>query len=563
MTTEDQQTHQIEITLYHPETEEPEVFSVTAPAKIQELRTNQLEFLQLARMAFAQGKKVFIAEMPTGSGKSLSGSALAEVMDWRCVYCTITKQLQSQLVEEFEDAATLYGKANYVPTNPGSPDITCADCDASKAKPCSYCPRGTDSCPYQIARADAIANPTAILNTALWLSIQNYTNGGFGAYTPEGGPDRELIVFDEGDCLDGALSNFISVEIAARHLQRWGINGPDPDSLESQLNWLKAIQIRVSEESSIKPEAGAGYANSLRQIRWAQNLSRALAMIVKEWPTNNWVMVSDGRKENSPVSFSPVDVSSLAKKYCWRHTSQSVIMSGTMRSPEVMARMLGLSLDEIFFYAWDSPFPLENRPAYYWPVGSLNRKNEEKLLPALLGRIETICKAYHRAGESVMVHGISQARCQKIAEHLRRCGMRPITYSGRPGERDQAIELFKSRPGQIIVGQSLARGVDCPDDQCRANIIAKVPYLDLSNPLVARRKSLPFGDSWYSDETMAEITQMYGRPVRHARDWGHTYILDGSFSYLRSQAYTPKYFDLAIQRVADEDVPAPLRERGV
>jgi Rad3-related DNA helicase len=94
------------------------------------------------------------------------------------------------------------------------------------------------------------------------------------------------------------------------------------------------------------------------------------------------------------------------------------------------------------------------------------------------------------------------------------------------------------------------RGVDLPDDLCKCQVIAKVPYPNLGDKQVsARLHNTKDGKLWYAAETARTIVQMCGRGVRHANDECVVYVLDSSFLrwYAQWQLLLPVWFRQAIR----------------
>jgi Rad3-related DNA helicase len=101
-------------------------------------------------------------------------------------------------------------------------------------------------------------------------------------------------------------------------------------------------------------------------------------------------------------------------------------------------------------------------------------------------------------------------------------------------------------------------GWDFPADQCRYQIIAKVPFIDSRSLIIkARSKS----DKTYLNYLTAQaIIQMVGRGMRSADDWCETYIIDDHIEWFwqaaRKQGLWPKWFQTAYRREAG--VPDPI-----
>ncbi len=84
----------------------------------------------------------------------------------------------------------------------------------------------------------------------------------------------------------------------------------------------------------------------------------------------------------------------------------------------------------------------------------------------------------------------------------------------------------------MIVAPSLDRGVDFKGDDCRVQIIAKVPYPYLGDKQIKARMNLEDGQQWYTVRTIRDLVQMTGRGVRSETDYCTTYILDRGFGRL-------------------------------
>ncbi len=91
-------------------------------------------------------------------------------------------------------------------------------------------------------------------------------------------------------------------------------------------------------------------------------------------------------------------------------------------------------------------------------------------------------------------------------------------------------------------------------DECRFQIIAKVPFIDNRPAIIrARVKS----DRFYMDYvTLQELIQMCGRGVRSDRDFCNTYIIDDNFGdwfWPRNRKYAPRWFRAGVRRVDSID----------
>lgn len=91
----------------------------------------------------------------------------------------------------------------------------------------------------------------------------------------------------------------------------------------------------------------------------------------------------------------------------------------------------------------------------------------------------------------------------------------------------------------------MGEGEDFTGNLGRIQLIAKLPYPDLSDKLTRLRMEEPgVGRRMYAAITLAKIAQTAGRVMRYDLDFGETVILDGSFRRLWQwhQGLAPSWF---------------------
>ena len=88
----------------------------------------------------------------------------------------------------------------------------------------------------------------------------------------------------------------------------------------------------------------------------------------------------------------------------------------------------------------------------------------------------------------------------------------------------------------------MTEGVDLKGDLSRFQIICKVPYPYLGDPII--RKRMAKNSKWYPMKTAMSIVQSCGRSVRTSDDTAITYILDSDWInfYNRNKDVFPKGF---------------------
>ncbi|MDD4986333.1 MAG: ATP-dependent DNA helicase [Dehalococcoidales bacterium] len=535
----------------------------------------QYEIMQNIAGSLIGGKDVFLLDAPTGVGKSVIGAgtaremADAHVLDevisrlrneeielpaFRCIYLTRTKQLQDQLVDDFyhkPGARTIKGRKNYVclKYENNFPKITAEDCTA-KRKGESQDGRGGeckffDSCPYRLAKKDAVMSRLAVLNCSYFLAEANGP-GWFSKST--------LLICDEIDVLEGELMSHIQLTISNSQLDRFNVEPPkkkDQADVNKWVIWaantgplIEERAEKIEERLSDRPER---YWSDIdielhKQAAKMHAFVEKLKMFVSD-VREDWIFYEEEDQHHDiRWVFKPVIVSPYMDKYFSRHAKKVLGMSGTILDPGMMAGDLGLP--SYGYKRMDCPFPLKNRPIYYRPVANLTRATMETELPKTLAEASAIID--HHAGDKILVHATSYAIRDYMMQNLPQKA-RLITHDSE--NRNEKLEEFKASSDPLVmVSPSFDRGVDLPDDLCRAVIICKVAYPSMGDPQVKARMEMPGGNKWYLLRTMQTVMQMTGRGVRSMSDFCSSYILDHQFSRLLGQtsAWVPGWWRQAI-----------------
>ena len=150
--------------------------------------------------------------------------------------------------------------------------------------------------------------------------------------------------------------------------------------------------------------------------------------------------------------------------------------------------------------------------------------------------------------DRVLVHTVNS----KVRDYLLNSLPQQRLISHTTNNREEMLETFRlAKAPLVMISPSFDRGIDLYDDQCRCVIIAKMPYLDLSDKQVKARMALPGGQRWYNLRTAQTLVQMSGRAVRSKTDHADTWILDRQFEsvLMRTRHILPKWWLAAIKRI--------------
>jgi ATP-dependent DNA helicase DinG len=173
-----------------------------------------------------------------------------------------------------------------------------------------------------------------------------------------------------------------------------------------------------------------------------------------------------------------------------------------------------------------STFPPERRPIYIYPVASMSRKTKDDAYPIMAEAVEKVVNKH--PDDKVLVHTVSYDFTRYLQGTLAGLSSRLVAYHSA-GDKQRAIDHYLYQPSSVLLAPSLDRGIDLPQDSCRAIVITKVPFPSLGDKQVSARLHSPGGQTWYNVRTIRSLVQMTGRGMRSEDDYCESYILDRNF----------------------------------
>lgn len=194
-----------------------------------------------------------------------------------------------------------------------------------------------------------------------------------------------------------------------------------------------------------------------------------------------------------------------------------------------------------------STFPPTSRPIYVHPIAEMTRKNKDAAYPLVSSAIAKVA-ALHPT-DRILVHTVSYDLTKYLQDNLQPDVRHRLVAYHNAIDRGRSLQEYLDKPGSILLASSFDRGVDLPGDDCRAIVVAKVPYPNLGDNQVSARLHQPGGQLWYSVQTVRSLVQMTGRGMRSASDSCSSYILDKQFVtsiYKKNQRLLPKWWSEAL-----------------
>ena len=492
--------------------------------------------------------RVLVVEAPPGVGKSHVAMTLAR---WSgdAYLLTSQKLLQDQYEREFgADLALVKGRDNYpcerypgawMPTSRGM-------CRRVRGPVCG--------CPYVRAKQTALNAPIFCTNTAYFATLRHWH--------AEQLRRRRLLIIDEAHNLEGQLVGVFTARFTHDEMRSW-FGGPLPrlpaaddyrPLLAAHVERLEAsvAEVRRRLEALRPPELPDDLFLEMAPTREEQDLlaqrdllESALARITffLDAGDREWIV----RYPDHPaaeLALVPLTVASMARDLFAECAQVTVLSSAYLGHRTVLAEYFGLEEETVRVCATGSPFPLEQRPIVYRPVGALSQATRAALEPALFAEVAAILAAHPKDKGLIHVASYSAGRrlIADLNERAPRESRRLLWIDSADGKA-AALDHHRASPlPTVLVSPSLREGVDLPDDFLRFQVLTKLPYPDLGDPWTATRRARD--PRWYAVETAKALVQAYGRSCRHAEDHGVTYVLDEQFARFlqRYRVLLPEWF---------------------
>lgn len=354
----------------------------------------------------------------------------------------------------------------------------------------------------------------------------------------------------------------LTIEIAYWEATKIGIRLPGDDSeLKDWWEWgqevlLKAERMLVElkeEARSDKEESGKVHPSTAKDLSfWAKIEAKAKA-IINTQNTGRWITerTKEGRK------LEPVWARDHAHKILFRNFPRIVLTSATMVLKTI--DLMGIPRDECDFFEYPSSFPVRRSPVYLWGAAKISSKS--KINDFVLWQARTNNIIRKRMDRKGIIHSVSYDRAKYIFNNadIEAGPYMLVPESGR--DTAAAIEQFKAMPPPgILISPAITTGYDFPGPECEYNIIAKVPFLDTRNKVIAARQE---EDPDYGAYVTAQIIQQaHGRSMRGEWDQSETFITDSNIYWFIRDFRTLFAFwfhRLIVYPKTMPEPPAPLK----
>ena len=313
----------------------------------------QVKLLKNIDQAFNDGYKFVVCNAPTGSGKSFISKTLANAskepgenfkdlitsytafkMDQTGSFIhkeecenevpggasalTITKALQDQYKDLFNDVTILKGKSNYISAIDPNIDVELESLIIPKSILEDH--RRRHKCPYHNDRKNALTNRFAALNYNMFFSLPGHVK------------KREYLICDEAAELEDQLVKEFSCSINFEMLNKMDIQVRPFYSKNNAniIKWINNLLLDLSDKiDQLRDIINNSKSNNKRflietrkQIIGIRNLHSKLSLIIETWNDSEYLFETS----KDGINFMPLKVNKLSK-YLFNYADKVILMS--------------------------------------------------------------------------------------------------------------------------------------------------------------------------------------------------------------------------------------------
>lgn len=501
-------------------------------------------------------KRFVIIEAGTGVGKSAVGLTVSRYLDNLLPYdddynkgsyfITTQKILQSQYEKDFSSMRSIYSSKNYQCQYHKKNDCqTSQQLLRTENRSSPFFKKCTIDCVYKKRKKEFLDSSESVTNFPYFITESTFSK----KITP-----RNVLVVDEAHNTEAVLSKFVEVVVSQYFCEKiikekW----PAKITPANFVKWMRnvyypKVQSQVLYfENQIEKMGLSSKMKDLQSISMKYDMIKnhgdKLTKFLKNYSPENWVIEvqETERRGYKKVIYRAIDVSKFSEEYLFRMGKKVIFMSATILDSKTFAASLGIPEGEYDSISIQSPFDPKNRPIIQTPIGYMNSSNINHSLPKMKKAVEAILKAHKNEKGIIHCHTYRIARYLKFNIKNKELSKRILIHNSE--DRDAILNKhMTSKQPTVLLSPSMSEGIDLKGDLSKFQIICKIPYPYLGDPIIKKRMNKHRG--WYGLQTAKSIVQSCGRSVRSADDSAVTYILDSDWNtfYQKNKNIFPEDF---------------------
>lgn len=520
----------------------------------QKIRDEQKNAIEFAIDSFESGKKYVVLNMGTGCGKSATAVTIARYMASHgnpikddegfpilgSYILTTQKILQQQYLDDFGPGV---GKAKNLMLSIKSsnnyscgfyPDQTCAESRrvisqlGQKISGTEFQKHCRGHCPYAKDKQAFLESPISVTNFSYFFAETMYAK----KLKP-----RDFLIIDECHNTELELGKFVEVNFSEKFAKEI-LKCKVPNNLKDQesiFSWIKKTykpalykHLKMLQKTIEKQlNENSAFGDLGKQYELLDKHTCKVDRFLEVYTPDNWVVNviepnESQKRAQRKFEFKPIDVSLYSQENLFKFGNNVLMLSATIIDKNIFCKSIGLDPNDVAYLSIPSPFPLENRPIHYFPVGSLSMSKIDKTLPILSEAVKMLLDQH--VDEKGMIHCVNFKIAQFLVDNVR--SPRLLTHNSE--NREQVLRQHLQSPDPtVLVSPSMMEGVDLSDDASRFQILCKIPYPYLGDQVIKKR--MENNRDWYTYQTIKSMIQAMGRSIRNESDYAISYILDADW----------------------------------
>ena len=488
-------------------------------------RNDQIETISEIMEAIGKGYKYIVLEAGTGTGKSAIAYTLSLIYESSYIL-TVTKQLQNQYIDDFNNLSLVKGRANFICKKDRS-----LTCDEGKCiVEGDLCEDSKNTCDYYFQKFLALNSKIVISNYHYMFLELNYV----GDFTK-----RQLLICDEAHNLENTLMNQLKLEFFKKDLEKY-LKFNLTDELLFDLDngdfdvWIQFIsEIKDKYQIELDKIINLNKNHLLEKISFIKKQINDCNRFIENIAHDPYSWVFDYNHEHEVIEFKPLKIDNYAKNSLFKYADVCIFMSATILDYNYFSKCLGINENEIYPIRRKSPFNLKLNPIKTCGEYNLSHKNINENAHKTLNIIKSVLNKHHN--DKGIIHTVSASCKNYLFENIK--SNRLIDHNTQ--NRQKQLDKFKnSNNPLVLISPSMNEGVDLPGNLCRFQIIYKLPYPDLADKQIRLRSNAD--EDWYDYKTALTLIQTYGRGMRFEKDYCMTYIIDSRIKeFIKNNKFIP------------------------
>jgi Rad3-related DNA helicase len=344
-----------------------------------------------------------------------------------------------------------------------------------------------------------------------------------------------IYVIDEMEKSEGAIRLFRGITLyddGINHKLPWDVmNGVLIETLEEKRDLLNTKEMSQKRSSIFDPLL-------VKDIKQLEEDIKKLEFIVEDYQHRKepWVTIPIDKtingKKITGVRFEPINTDYLLN---------------SAFDPDDFVLLMSATPNQTPHIELDSPFPNENRPIYYYPIGKMSWEHKKKSIPEQAkfiielsrvrkGKIVVHCGSYDMA-KSI---AIEFEKYNKFKKGTAIAFTMQVSTNGADEDYDTATrnkvyDVFtkSANTKQILLSVDMWSGVDFWQENITTQVFIKIPFLNPYDPVYKAKMNYVDGaEDQLIKDLIAKLEQGYGRHNRDEIKKTETYITDGSYKRL-------------------------------